>query len=48
VEPGPGLRSGHGVVIGGTGDPVNLHGHGTCSGPSLLLDEEGRYRFSER
>lgn len=46
VEPGPGLWSGRWVIVGGTGDLVNLHGQGTFSGPSLFLDYEGQYHFS--
>ena len=46
VEPGPGLWSGHWVIVGGTGDLANLHGQGTLTGPSLSLDYEGRYHFS--
>jgi len=48
VAPGPGLWSGHWVIVGGTGDLANLHGHGTFSGPSLFLDYEGQYHFSEK
>ena len=37
---------GHWVIIGGTGDLANVHGHGTLTGPSGTLRYEGQIHFS--
>lgn len=37
---------GHWVIIGGTGDLADIHGHGTFKGPSLSLTYEGQIHFS--
>lgn len=37
---------GHWVIIGGTGELEDVHGHGTFTGPSGLLYYEGQVHFS--
>lgn len=37
---------GHWVIVGGTGDLANVHGHGTTVGPSGTVSYEGHIHFS--
>lgn len=44
-DPSGAIWSGTWVVIGGSGDLTDLHGHGTWTGPSFDLDYTGQIHF---
>ena len=45
-DPSGAIWSGKWVIVGGTGDLVDLHGHGTWTGPSFDLDYTGKIHFN--
>lgn len=45
-DPSGAIWFGTWVIIGGTGELADLHGHGTWTGPSFDLDYTGKIHFS--